>query len=776
MDVDLTLNIIGLGIHRMTWARLCKMINGLLIQEDISAVFAYYQHKALNGYRTFLDGQVQGDPDIIITSFDYFSDLTALEQLVNENRAVDDTGPPHIFLLEKDINRFLDRLLTSQPSVRIDINGLGDIQIKDSRLLLPSASERVEVELTPPPTSVTTIEKSLWDSDLDIAFCALDAVSAVTWENEHYTPAEFISEVVERTGFNKDPNMLRWLMKRGSRISACGGIPLTDLRSINFNYLKIDHVLTDGQMKKQDSDFDHFLNKFRELAKGRSCRAFNAQRRQNTSDIKASTPITVCSDYPVVNDIYYHILIQDGFEVVMTMEQAADQTDRLLVKLVETLDEPSGGPLECNLALAQEIFNIPGFPKVTRKLSSKPPEISSEENEVDIESLRKERKRLVGKLKKLEDQIKSLSGSKILADQEKYMNMLASRKLEILTVLLEMAVTWDDQDDKQKRTYEENVLVFHDDALQASTINSQLEGDGKRLFVDVTSKFSSLRAFVTLNTDILEPYLHDGFIFCFPSSRSILGRKLQEFQGELVERKYPEIAKGLENLKAERTRLQKHLLELAYREAFLVLQASYQQQADLIFKAAGRARDFLASRHFAPESIRRFCLYSTDEKRSQPVRNALTGVFRDMKQASVDSVLLPLTLSTSVPESQIAGLEELAGSEKTKASLLQEALIQNNVTSLSAYLKRAANEISHVTTDLLVLVQDLELLTLLVRTLRQREHRYTELPVLAVCSGILKADRMKELSDAGVLLVYYDPFFTTRDDDLSDQFQALFNR
>lgn len=769
--MDLKLNIIGLGIKRIFWARLCKLLPEILSADGVEAVFGYYNRKGLGGYRSYLEKLGQGDPDIIITSFGFYDDLTVLEKIISENSVFSKGGPPRVFFLEKNLNRFFTGLLKTQPSVRFDIGRFGELQIQDPELFSMPGEKPLRLEIKPLPEIKSVFEaESDIKNDAESKFYPLDAITEVTWNEQRFTAADFADELLSQASIKGNRKYSRLILKEADNYYLTNGLPLTELNTISFNYMEIDHVLSSDQLKKRTPELDLFLAKFREIAKSRCCRSYSEHMRDDETAIKSSVPITICSDYPVVNDIFRHILIADGFQQVLTAEQAGDPSERLLLSLADSCEEPSANVLNRNLTLEKEIFNIAGFPKVTRKLSSKPPDLEAFEGG---DALRGERKQIVKKLKKLEDQIKNLSGSKILADQEKYMNMLASRKLEILTVLLEMAVIWNENDDQQKRTYEENVLIFHDDPIQASTINGQLEGDGKRLFVDVSRKFNTLKDFVSLNTDMLEPYLHEGFIYCYAASKSISERKLQQFQDELSDKTYPEIAKGIENLKTERTRLQRRFIELAYQEAFQMLQTSYQEQADLVFSSARNVRQYFENRRFSQATIRSLCLFAADKDRARLVQQALSRIFSGLRKSHFDSIVMPLDLATGISEAESAGFEELAGNEKAKEALVQEALIQNNMKSLKAYLKRAMKELSLISTDLLVLVHDLEMITLLVRMMQQSGNVLGQVPILAVFSGTLNSQKLLELAENGVMLVYHDPLFNVRTKDLCDQLEAL---
>jgi len=773
MDVNLKLNIIGLGVGRILWTRLSRLFAELLAPEHIEARFGYYNNASPAGYRRYLDKRAQGDPDIIVTTFGLYSDLQILEQVASQNSAFSTAGPPRIFFLEKNIRRFLGDLLANQPSVRFDFRRFGELHVQDLDLFALPGEKTVRLEVVPAPEIMSySEERALFIGGRNAAFCRLSAIREISWLDRSYTVPDFVEAVFSRHAPDGNRQPVKLLQKEDDSIFLTNGISLDELNAISFNYLQIDHVIAIDQLRKGTATLERFLAKAREIAKARCCRVFSANRMADEPRIKSLVPIVVGSDYPVINDVFRHVLTADGYQRVESADPLAETDGRLLLHLAETAEAPLENPLQQNLLLEREIFNIAGFPKVTRKRSARPPDLTGYES---VETIRTERMQVVRKLKKLEDQIKNLSGSRILADQERYMNMLAGRKLEIITVLLEMAEVWTESDEAPKRTYEENVLVFHDDPLQAATINNRLEGDGKRLFVDVTRKFGTLRDFVTLNTDMLEPFLHEGFIFCYAGAKAFSERKMQAFQEELADKTYPEIAKGIENLKTERSKLQKTLLDLAYLEAYQLLSSSYREQAALVYDAAKKALRYLEKRRFSTTSLKRICFFAAAEEHCHPVQRAVSGLLGGgLKSSGFDRILLPLQLATEVSAADADGLEEMAGSETANAALVREAVIQNNLRLLSSYLKKAVREFQAVSADLLVLIHDLDLIAMLVRMMRSSGGPLERLPLLAIFYGPLKMDRIAELIDQNVLPVYYDSLFCPRDNDLLEQLRAVF--
>ncbi len=55
MDVDIRLNIIGLGVKRIFWERLSRLLQSFLSPDGIEIAFGYYNRKGLAGYKKYLE-------------------------------------------------------------------------------------------------------------------------------------------------------------------------------------------------------------------------------------------------------------------------------------------------------------------------------------------------------------------------------------------------------------------------------------------------------------------------------------------------------------------------------------------------------------------------------------------------------------------------------------------------------------------------------------------------------------------------------------------------
>ncbi|MCP4752362.1 MAG: hypothetical protein GY866_15825 [Proteobacteria bacterium] len=534
--------------------------------------------------------------------------------------------------------------------------------------------------------------------------------------------------------------------------------------------ISIYHVLSERELKKRTADFESFLFKMREHSKYRLCQDFNDEMSKESATVKANTPITICTDYPVINMIFYNLLKKDGYEQVTTTDQRIDQSDRFLLNISSKSGDDE---LFCkNLLLETNVFDIPAFPKVTEGIYSQP--VSSNES-CETSEIQAERKRIIRKTHKLNDQIKNLSSSKALADQEKYMNLVAGRKLDILMALLDIAEIWDEQNHETTNLYEENVLIFYDDNLQATLLNKKLKGEGKKLFVDVAKEIDDLKMLMTLNTDYLEPFLHEGIIVCCTSSKTILVRKFQQFQLELSQKKHPELSEGINALRSEKRKCRDRLIELAYLEAWNQLKSFYLKNSDAILQSARKAKQAFDIRKSSRNRIRNLGVFSMDSEQCYAIETALTKVFSGFDHVRFHPVFADMELVTSLSKETMDSLEELHVGKNERATAIQKELARQNAQQLSLYFNHVLKKLSVISVDLLIVEHDFELLNLLIKNLRQRKSLYRYTPILAVFSGPIHEEKMIELAHQGVKILYRDRFEKSNNEYFVESLKTVFS-
>lgn len=745
------IKILSLGIPRLFWTKFSHLIKTEIRQVSIVLEFIYVGKKFTRFKEICAETIQLNTPDIIFTSLALFKNLGELECIITESSQTVQNFRPEIYLIENKLEKTLKSALNDDAQIQFNFANYGNLLIQDTEIIAPFSSDFDTVfEIDPAPMlnadsntyRYLNKEKTAW-------IVSPDDISNMIWHGRTYALDDFMETFPHLTTHNKRTNGQPVFLVSQKKVYLSYGLQLRDLIEIKTDSISIQHILSFIQIKKGSPNFNAFLFKLNEQIKYQLSEKLFRANQENCTCIKASIPVTICTDYPIISKIFWHILRNDGYNQVLTADQTLDQSERFLVNISK---EPADDSIfNKNIIIEESIFDIPGFPQVTLDVVLRPP---AADDSSDCEEMKSRRKQLLLQVKKLSDQIKNLSSSKILADQEKYTNSLAGRKLEIVTVLLDTADIWSENSDDLIKTYEENVLVFYDDQIQASIINKLIHGDGRRIFWDISDNMGNLKSFVRLNTDLFEPFLHDGIILCCASTKNILLRKIQQFQHDLSQKKYPDVSDAIIKLKSEKQSFQKQLIKLAYQECWFELNKFYQENAEQIYQAACEAKQHLTEINMSHEKISNICIASISSQSCETIESAIRNAYEDLNSVNYHHIHAKLELASSIPEETLALLKRGDTSDEDKKIAERQILAQINAKKISKFLNEVSNRVNEISFEMVVIEHDIDLVYLLIEELLNANPRFKSIPVVALFSGSVNPERMTELSCKGVKLIY----------------------
>jgi len=741
----------ALGIPRLFWTPFSHLLKNEIKQESIELEFFYVGKKITRFNEICTDAIQSNSPDIIFTSLALFKSFSELESIISECSQLSQILKPDIYLIENKLEKTLKSIFSANEDVLFDFANYGMLLNPEPGLIAPFSSDFDTIfEIDPlPKLDIKTDIINYLNETKTVSIIGYDDVEGIVWHGRTYQPDDFMDAYPQLKTYRKRGNRNPVFLVSDDKVFLSYGLQLRDLIEIKTENSSIQHIISYAQIKKGSPNFTSFLYKLNEQIRYQISEKLFKANQENCTCIKASIPVTICTDYPIISKIFWHILRNDGYNQVLTADQTLDQTERFLVNISK---EPADDSIfNKNIIIEESIFDIPGFPQVTLDVVLRP---SVVDELSEYEEINSRRKQLLIQVKKLGDQVKNLSSSKILADQEKYTNSLAGRKLEIVTVLLDNADIWNPKNENVIKTYEENVLVFYDDQVQASTINRQIQGDGRRIFWDITENVGSLKNFVTLNTDLFEPFLHDGIILCCASTQKILLRKIQQFQHDLSQKKYPDVSDAIEKLKSEKQAFQKQLVDLAYQECWIELNKFYQENAELIYQAACKAKQHLNQMKMSHEKISNICIVSMSPDSCKLIEYAIGNAFEDLKAVSYHHIDAGLKLDSSIPEEKLALIKQGDTTEEDKQTAERQILAQINAKKISKFLNNISNRVNQISFEMLVIEHDIDLVYLLLEELVNANPGLKAIPVIALFSGAVNSEKITELSCKGVNLIY----------------------
>jgi len=768
--VEHKLKILGVGINRLLWWKLTRVLRKFIGFKSLEIGFAHISEKNIKGRSSYYDEFLKSAPDVVFTSLSIFKDLSDFESFLESCSRIDTKLPTNVLLIESQVKDFLKTYLSTHPLAVFNFNDHSGLSLADSVYIANSEGHQaLPARISPSPTIKHSAGSDIFlDDNQKISFYLLEEVESLDWEGATYEVEDFLTLQTEfLSAHDWITNVTGFLLKNGETYLS-DGFRIRDLVNMETASLPIDHLLSTAQITNRTKDFYALIFKFRELVRSRINYNAISQVSSDSGNIKANIPVSVCSEHTTVNRIFNLILESDGYGQVTTIEDQVDQNNRFLLN--PSTKPEKNSPLYLNLMLEPKIFAIQGFSKITTEIYSSPKPIKEW---AEISEIQAERSRMAKQMQKLDDQIRSLSGSKMMADQEKYINILASRKQEILKTLLEISYIWDEAIEVPPVSGNEELLIFYDDQLQATTLNNLLSGRGKKLYVDVLQQIGDIKKLIALNTDYLESFLHKGIVICCASSKAILTRKLHQFRNELAQYESPDLSDAIKKLNSEKDRCQKRLLGLAFEEAYFELKKFYGKFSTQIFEAAKIAHFELEKRLLQSGHLRRISICSLNKERCEQIEFALNKCLSELDGRQFNYVMGHPGLKTTLENEETITRQISGVTIAEQRQILRDKLVKANAKKVNDYFQNLLSQIEEYASDLLVVEQDIMLLSLFIPLLRQENNVHQHTPIIGIFSGEIDVEKLDKLARLGVKLMYRNQFRLENKDYLVDPLQMI---
>lgn len=729
--MTLRINILGLGLSRSVWRKLNQVILKRLSRDGFELEFHLLTSTKLDELAIALDSE-NINPDIIFLSLSGLKDNASVDQLFQ--KLPERFQSNNVFILEKDVKKTVLSHIITSPSVNFQFFEYGDLVIRDPEILLTKENEvPVKIPITPIPKVEEYEDKNPYlDHSREVSFFYLDRINRLTWKGIDTSAEKLVSDICRQLNESK-PADLKGILVYNQNALLINGLHIVQIQGVQIGEFYIDQMLSFRDIAEKSVNFELMIRRINEKMKEKSCSRLREANLLGHSYVKRNTPLVIQSEFPVVGLIFKQLLLADKYAFVRLAEESNDIGEQFILRIGESdnfLDTP-----DYSLNINPAVFDIPGFPQVRPDLAARPIE---GQKITAIQHLRKERSQVIRKIESLEGQLKNLSSSKVLADQEKYMNLLASRKLEIISVLLELASIWDETNQEEVNTYEEDVLVLHEDKTEANYLNSRLVGEGKRLFLDISENLSDLRTFVSLNTDLYEPFLHEGIIICSPSGKRLLISRLEEIQTSLEDKKYPDVISGLNKLKAKKRSCQNRLIELAYEEAVGELRDTLKSENQSILETAANRLKKIDQERFAIDKLREICFLASTEQLATVIKNSFMELYSLGGGIRLHTIAERLSIDTETRHNE-------DGTEDVTA-----------VSHFADFMLKSSRQLKELSVDLLVIEHNFYVVNSFVKTFRQASSPFRFTPIIAFFSGEFDQKSLETMINMGVRPFYVD--------------------
>ncbi len=753
------LRLLGLGLDSVLWKRLNQHLVRMFRNDEIELEFQLIKYKWSKFKDKSLKNLEEFNPDFIFTSSELFKGIEEMESFFQLYQPKDIIDYPGLILVEHKPERFTREYFKAHPYSEIQFRQFPRLRITDPDLIFFDSLEITPSEINPLPEIHFKEDKEIFlDREKLIGFSPWKDIATLYWKDKHYTPYQFC-QLFDRT-YESDSSTKhsKGILFDCGRMYISPGFFLRDIAKLETSNLPIVHLISYQQVKKHYLDLESLCFKLLETAKHRCSLKFNENYLQDEAAIKSHVPVTISSDSTLACSVFNQLMQEDGYARTVTADQADDLANRFLVSL-------NSEPVE-NTPFTYSII-LEKMPRdaVNSDIASDNECLSQLEMEdiADPVMLHKRSNQVTKRLKKLNDQMKVLAGSKVESDKNRYIDMLSHNKMELIHNLLEISETWDEYSCDVAVARQESVLVLYDDENQAAAIEEQLQRNERKTLLNVSQRFSNFESLVNLNIGPLEPFLHDGVVICCRTTKAILIRKFQQFEKELSQRKYPPLDKAILNLESEISKCEDKARRLKILNYSSYLRELYLENKKALFSAVKNYFKEVEKTRYLIKNKGAIYIISDEEDNCEKIAAAVKMTYGESGAVVVKQVFTELNLF-------FGDLGDRGGSDEES---YQSDLIDMNVNELSRFYRDVAQSIGLNDVEIFFLAGEPQLNQLLIEFLRQKGSKYINTPIVLLASGIFNYQLMNGLSREGVKVLYQDQLLRDNPEALAKTFKTM---
>lgn len=769
--MNTTIRILGLGLDSILWKRLTHQLTEAFSKDQIELSFSLIKYKWSHFKENSLSLLNEFQPDFIFSSTALFKNLEEMEAFFQTYQPADLVDYPCLILIEKDSRRFIKQFLKLHPYSEFQFKQYPRLRIDNPDWFADGSKAVVQTDLQPTPELILPDRQTLFlDRDKLVGFASWHDLTTIGWNGKQYSPKDFCDWYDRTYQPRHKASEFKGLLFDCGRVFLSPGFFLRDIVKIETDYLPIMHIISFQQLKASGPDFEALLFKLLETAKFRSGLRFNEDYFNERAVIKSHVPVTISADSAVICSLFRQLLQHDGYINSVTADQTVDSAVRFLISLHYAPDHNT--PFSYAIVLDKAIAEFEGIEQLDATVQLTDSEL---EDLVNAEQIQKRKHQLAKRLSKLDDQFKMLSSSKAKTDKERYVDMITQGKMEVIKNLLEVSEIWDEHSCDVSVSRQENVLVLYDQPSQAQLIETQLQHNNRKLYLDASQQLVTLEALVNLNTGQLEPFLHDGVVICCMSTKAVLIRRFQQFVQELSQKKYPPLDEAIATLKTEISRCKNRIKHLKLLELGSRLYSVFQANAEALYNEIQVYFKELERNRYSIKNGSKICVVADNEDECQKIRSVLEQLASNCSEITFHLVHSQLDLTGESMEEIDSGSLQAFFNNSLNLGQNEQEVIRHQAQVLSRYYRSLFSKIAMKDVDLFILNGDQRIFQVLIEFLRQEKSKYQQTPIVLLASGTFDYNQMRELSRNGVKVLYQDQFRRDNPQELSLTFKTLFS-
>ena len=519
------MQIAGIGLTRSNWVPLVKTLQNQvshqlkdrLLFESISIEEAEIYLKEFEDTSDVLKRQ---KADWILFSPDAFGNPHFCIKLLDDIKNNSNKNTRFVLVL-KDINHDLTSILKLQPNLEL-VNKM-QFNIYSPKLLLKHDIRRFPrirldhefqtIDYTTQSGNIVCQAVTDIPHDTLIPF---EMIRGLRTENGYICPTKWLQKLLSKPKKPILPERIVGILREQKGCYLFPGIPLNSIQSLNFDRLKVEHLIRLDECTIKNPPFKRFIvdinNEYKEWTK-----RIQQNRKINSIAIRGS------SEYSVVNSFIEKILLDMGktnikFRTKDSKDLHIPEEAFYWLKLAESNKIYSQSfivdwcaDLDLILEPLKNFINLKNL-QVENKFYSDP---------IDKEEFKKNCNDLLDDEKSIKKKIQYAKRIQTLYKQESVVFVKIKAFSKLLHKALSESITWEDASENPNRLNTSRVLLLCEEEIVAAEINHKLNNVKRKLWVN-PFKFKSPEDLAQFNKKIILPYLKSkSIIVTFEGKRHL---------------------------------------------------------------------------------------------------------------------------------------------------------------------------------------------------------------------------------------------------------------
>jgi len=496
------------------------------------------------------------------------------------------------------------------------------------------------------------------------------------------------------------------------------------------------HVLLKSQFEQLTSNYQSFLNKFREQCKTIQSRAIVDKVSNEPQVIKQNSPLALHIDHTVVWKILSFLLNKDGYSIQKTTLANQEESSQRILRFGNRSFFKN--PQQYSLPLPMAVQNVLGFDELKDDLTTF---IMPPDEPLSSRKLSQKRIQLQEQIDSLQERHQRLNDAKKTQTQVEYLTMIGKRKLEIVAEIVNRSVPWGMEQLKEYLEHATPTLVLLRNREDEERFGHLIKTFDKHVSMNL-SDLDDLKKLLKLKTDHIEDFVQNGIVISLESAKQDFASQIEGLIKELEAKEPPNLMESASEIWEQLIHYQKQLNDLGRNEIWKELEEYYYKINLSIYDWIKESYQKSITTRFQINQFKSITILAKDSETGTQLLSVLEELFSEQESSKISLISADLELNFDLQNKQNPEQEDI------------NSWIDKNLNKIEDHFSKIQYELISQKIDLLICAHDLYFFQLLFAHLHANEQNSKIKETILLFSGLPDQHRINNLSLLGVRLEY----------------------